>query len=281
MGQASFARTVAAFYDTHPINEQQILEKLKADGVDLARVTEDVLQNYDQDHYGGIAANDALATLAGIDDTCHILDVCSGMGGPSRYFAHNYGCRVTGIDLTESRVAGAIRLTALAGLGDKVGFQQGNALELPFPDQPFDVVVSQEGFCHIPDKALLATECVRVLKPGGRLAFTDVLATDKTDRETRDRLQEGMNFPELIRPGAYRDMLEDLGCSVQVHDLGKEWQEILTERLGMYRSLKDQTVRQFGEDRYAKWDDAYSFFVGLYETGKLGGGRFLARSTAT
>lgn len=280
MSTNAYWSTVTGFYDTHPINEQQILEKLQQDGVELDTLTEDILQNYDQDHYGGTAANDALASAARIDASTHVLDVCSGMGGPSRYLAHNLGCRVSGIDLTQSRVDGATRLTGLTGLTHLVDFRQGNALEMPFEDGKFDVVVSQEGFCHIPDKARLIPECVRVLKPGGRLAFTDILASSATTSATRERLLEGMNFPELITLDDYRGLLEKEGCQVEVENLSGHWQEILTERLAMYRSLKDQTVEQFGQERFEKWDDAYSFFVGLYESGELEGGRFVATRPA-
>lgn len=268
---------VAAFYETHPINEQQIRDKLKSDGIDPASVTEDTLQNYDQDHYGGVAANDALASLAAIDERCQVLDVCSGMGGPCRYLAHNYGCHVTGIDLTESRINGARRLTAIAGLADRVAFRNANALDQPFNDQTFDVAISQEAFCHIPDKNRLLAECVRVLKRGGRLAFTDILATDRTTEATRKRLEREMAFFELGSPGAYRDRLESLGCVVETQDISDEWRAILVDRLAMYRNLKEQTVDRFGRAHFDKWDSAYSHFVGLYETGELGGGRFLAR----
>ena len=279
MDKTAYWATLTGFYDTHPINEQQILDKLKHDGVALEGLNEDILQNYDQDHYGGLAANDALAALAGIDASCHVLDVCSGMGGPSRYFAHNFGCKISGIDLTQSRVDGARRLTEMTGLSHLVDYRQGNALDMPFDDAAFDVVISQEGFCHIPNKSQLIPECVRVLKPGGKLAFTDILASPKTTSATRERLLEGMNFPELITLGDYRAMLEREGCSVQVIDLSAEWQTILRERLEMYRSLKDQTIEQFGPERFAKWDEAYSFFVGLYECGELEGGRFLAQKS--
>ena len=57
-----------------------------------------------------------------------MLDVCSGMGGPARYLAHRLGCRVTGLDITESRYQGALRLTPLVGLDDLVDFRLGNAL---------------------------------------------------------------------------------------------------------------------------------------------------------
>ncbi len=59
--------------------------------------------------------------------------------------------------------------------------------------------------------------------------------------------------------------------------MSDEWRVILIDRLAMYRSLKDQTIERFGSTHFTKWDNAYSFFVGLYETGELGGGRFLAR----
>lgn len=278
MTQDQQVGAVTEFYETHPINEQQILDKLQGDGIDLANVSEDVLQNYDQDHYGGVEANDALATLAGIDDDCHVLDVCCGLGGPSRYLAQKYGCRVTGIDLTESRVEGAKRLTAMVGLDDNVTFQTGNALDLPFGDRTFDVVISQEAFCHIPDKDRLVAQCARVLKPGGRLAFTDVLATDSTTERTRERLQREMTFLELGSQHTYRRQLEREKCVVvEAQDVSDEWRVILIDRLAMYRSLKDQTVERFGDAHFTKWDNAYSFFVGLYETGELGGGRFLAR----
>lgn len=269
---------VVEFYDTHPINERQIVERLQRDGVDLTKVTEDVLQNFDQDHYGGVAANDVLATLAGIDDSSHVLDVCCGMGGPSRYLASHYGCQVTGIDLTESRIDGARRLTTLAGLDARVTFRRANALDMPFGDKTFDVLISQESFCHIPDKARLVAQCVRVLKPGGRIAFTDILTTEHTSEATKERLQREMTLQGLGSRESYCLALEREGCEiVEARDVSDQWRTILVDRLAMYRGLKDQTVERFGEAHFVKWDNAYSFFVGLYETGELGGGRFLAR----
>src|SRR5919106_1862624 len=99
------------FYETHPINEPQILHDLARDGVALEGLTEAVLQNYDQDHFGGLEAVDVLAHKAGIGPDTHVLDVCSGMGGPARYLANHRACRVTGLDITRSRHEGAIRLT--------------------------------------------------------------------------------------------------------------------------------------------------------------------------
>jgi len=129
---------VAGFYETHPINEDEILQKLSGRGLDLGRLTEQELKDFDQDHYGGVEAVEALAEAAEISEGQHVLDVGSGMGGPARWLAHSFGCHVTGLDLTDSRVLGARRLTERVGLSGLVKFVQGDATRMPFPMSNFD-----------------------------------------------------------------------------------------------------------------------------------------------
>lgn len=276
--QQSALASVVAYYDTHPINEDQIRAALAASGVAWDTLTEDILQRHDQDHFGGLEANDLLIARAGLRATDHVLDVCSGMGGPARYLAHRVGCRVTGLDLTESRYESAIRLTRQVKLDDRVAFKLGNALDMPFADATFDAVIGQEAWCHVPDKPRLIAECVRVVKPGGVIAFTDILRRDGLTAEDLARLGVEMTFPSLESLDGYRDLLVANGCAVEHReDLSERWTRILVDRLAMYRSLGDQTEKKFGAGRKAGWDQAYSFFVGLYQVGRLGGGRFVAR----
>jgi ubiquinone/menaquinone biosynthesis C-methylase UbiE len=277
----SQALGVVAFYDAHPINEDQILHTLAANGVALEGLTEDILQNHDQDHFGGIEANDMLAAQAGIAAHHLVLDVCSGMGGPARYLAHRVGCRVVGLDFTESRHLGAQRLTKLVGLDRLVSFRHGNALAMPFDDASFDVVIGQEAWCHVPDKPRLIAECARVVKPGGAIAFTDILRKPALSEAELARVNRGMPFPTLESLEGYAGLLAGSGCAVLLReDLTEEWARILVQRLAMYRGLKDETVRKFGAEHFRKWDETYAFFVGLYQEGKLGGGRFVARRAA-
>ena len=269
---------VVAFYDAHPINEEQILRTLAEQGIRLEGLTEDTLQNHDQDHFGGIEANDILAAQAGIARHHSVLDVCSGMGGPARYLANRIGCRVVGLDFTESRHLAAQRMTKLVGLDHLVSFRHGNALDMPFEDASFDVVIGQEAWCHVPDKPRLIAECARVVKPGGTIAFTDILCRPALSAEELARLTRGMPFPTLESFDGYAVLLEECGCEVLLReDLSEEWARILVQRLAMYRGLKDETVRRFGAEHFQKWDDTYAFFVSLYQEGKLGGGRFVAR----
>jgi sarcosine/dimethylglycine N-methyltransferase len=271
-------QSVIRFYETHPINEFEILEKLRAEGIDLGALTEEILKDYDQDHFGGLEAVDALAEKVGITRGAHVLDVCSGMGGPARYLAHRLGCRVTGLDITESRHEGAIRLTRLVGLDHLVDFRLGNALDMPFADAAFDVVIGQEAFAHVPDKPRLIAECVRVVQPGGIVAFTDILRRDGLSEAELGRLRRGMTFQSLETLDGYRRLLAERGCTVLAcDDLSAWWNEVLQRRLEMYRSLEDTTVAKFGEAHFRRWDETYAFFVGLFAAGRLGGGRFVAR----
>jgi sarcosine/dimethylglycine N-methyltransferase len=275
------ADAVIRFYDRHPINERQILHDLERDGVALKSLTEATLERYDQDHFGGLEAVDILAEKAGVGQSSHVLDVCSGMGGPARHLAHGLGCRVTGLDVTESRHVSAIRLTELVGLSHLVDFRLGDALAMPFAPMSFDVVIGQEAWAHVPDKPRLIAECARVVRPGGMIAFTDILRGLKLLPESRARLRRDMAFASFETLDGYARLLADNGCAVvERKDLTALWAEILVQRLALYRSLRDTTVARFGADHFRKWDDAYAFFVGLFAKRELGGGRLIARRLA-
>ena len=278
MANTTHSNLVNVFYNTHPISESQVLNKLEQTGADTSILTVELLQHHDQDHFGGLAATDALARHAKINESTHVLDLCCGLGGPARYLAYHHGCRVTGVDMNTDRLAGAVRLTERTKLQDRVLFHHANALQTGLADETFDVIVSQEAFCHIPNKKTLIAECVRLLKPGGRIVYTDILARNSMTNEIRSRLENEMVFSELSTLEQYCHLLEGKSCQVvEVEDLSDDWAQILIDRLAMYRSLKEQTVSSFGLAHFQKWDRTYSFFVGLYRSGELGGGRFVAR----
>jgi ubiquinone/menaquinone biosynthesis C-methylase UbiE len=269
---------VIRFYETHPINEEEILAKLEARGADLGTLAEEDFRDLDQDHYGGIPVLEALVELAGIGPEHHVLDVCSGMGGPARWVAHHLGARVTGLDFTASRVESARRLTDRVGLSDRVDFVHGDATDMPFPDAVFDVVISQESWLHVPDKAAVIASCARVLRPGGTIAFTDVVLRGHLTQDESDRLAAEMHAPGIAPVQRYLNLLAEHGCAVaSCEDLSEPWTGVLVDRLAMFRSLADTTTAKFGEAHFRSWDRTYAFFVGLFVTGVLGGARIVAR----
>jgi sarcosine/dimethylglycine N-methyltransferase len=264
--------TVERFYDFHPINAKQILDAVAARGIAADAITEEVLQHHDQDHYGGTVATDRLMVEAAVRPEDVVLDVCSGMGGPARYLAWKTGCDVTGLDITASRVEGATELTRIAGLSDSVRFVHGNALAMPFRDASFTLAVAQESFAHIPNKPRLLAECARVLRPTGRLVFSDILHRGNLSVPDMQRLSEGMTFSEIATVEGYAEQLRLCRMDVvRLVDLTEEWTRILVERRAMYRSLESQTVARLGREHFERYDRAYEHFVGLYQSGILAG----------
>ncbi|GLQ94387.1 class I SAM-dependent methyltransferase [Dyella acidisoli] len=144
-------------------------------GPEGQRLTSQQLSALDQFHTRGLAATAELAKLAGITADTSVLDVGSGIGGPARYLAETFGCRVAGIDLSEPFVDAARYLTERTGQAGQVSFQTASALALPFDDARFDVVLLQHVAMNIADRAQLYREIRRVLKSGGKLATFDVV----------------------------------------------------------------------------------------------------------
>jgi len=268
-------RAVVDFYDRHPINEAQILAALRRRGVDGRALVPEDLYELDQDHYGGLAAVEALGRRADIGPGSVVLDVCAGLGGPARFIAQRFGCRVVGLDLNPGRAAAGRRLTRRVGLERQVQMVNGDAQTLPFAAASFTGVVSQEGLLHVPDKAAVLAGCARVLVLGGRIAFSDWIATPRLDDGERRRLDEWMAATTLQSLAGYRALLTRAGFgSVEAEDLSSEWIVILRERVRMYAAMREDTVARFGLARYDEYNQLYAFFVGLVEAGKLGGARF-------
>ncbi|MDG9670514.1 methyltransferase domain-containing protein [Hahella sp. CR1] len=161
---------------TRPDVGSLILAALARAGKDLDQLTPEDLTPIDAFHIRGRAATLELAHVVALDAKKRVLDVGSGIGGTSRCLAQKFGCRVTGVDLTEEYWRAAAMLSAKVGLQALTEYRQGDAVNLPFEDETFDVVWSEHVAMNIPDKTQLYSEMYRVLKPGGVVAIYDILA---------------------------------------------------------------------------------------------------------
>jgi ubiquinone/menaquinone biosynthesis C-methylase UbiE len=132
----------------------------------------------DSFHPGGTRLTERLGELLALSPESHVLDVASGRGISAFHLAESFGCKVTGVDLSEENVRLATAEASQRGLAGQISFQHGDAERLPFGDEVFDAIICECAFCTFPSKPVAAGEFYRVLKPGGQLGLSDLTRSE-------------------------------------------------------------------------------------------------------
>lgn len=192
----------------------RILGALTKAGKNIDHLTIDDLAPVDEFHSRRRLATKELAALLAPSPAEHVIDIGSGLGGPSRYLAKTYGCRVSGVDLTPEFVEAATALTSRVGLTDLINFRVGSALDLPFPDARFGCAWSQNVAMNIADRPRYYAEMHRVLRPGGRVATQDVAIGNGDALDFPVMWADKPDISFLRTPEDTRAMLEAAGFRV-------------------------------------------------------------------
>lgn len=160
-----------------------------------------------------------IAESVAITDRDHVLDVGCGMGGPACQIAGITGAHVLGITPNATQLALAKAHAQDAGCTQRVRFGQGWADALPCADESMDVVLFFESACHFPDRLAFFKEAFRVLKPGGRLAGEDWLASDGLSDADLARhvapICDTWAIPSLGTCASYAAGMQDAGFHVE------------------------------------------------------------------
>jgi SAM-dependent methyltransferase len=234
----------------------------------------------EQIHVGGEMETEILAEKAGLEASSMVLDVCSAVGGPARHLARTIGCRVVGLDATPRMHDEALRRTKEAGLEGKVTYRLGNALDMPFRAGSFDVVWGQDAWCYVTDKARLISECARVVRPGGVVAFTDWLETGPLSNELWTALNSFMVFPYLETLDGYARLAETAGLSVvEREDLSPDFARHVQ---GYWEALTNgrraEIVAAYGRETYEAVERGLTMWRDASAAGRVGRGRIIART---
>lgn len=166
---------VAAHYGRESLVEA-LIARLAEHGIGRDAVTLEHLAALDQMHVRGHAATLELLDALEIRKRMKVLDVGAGIGGPARVLASRHDARVTALDLTPELCAASRTLNRLVGLSRRIAVVEGDATDLGFEDASFDRVVTIHASMNIERKRSLYREVRRVLKPGGRFGFYDIVA---------------------------------------------------------------------------------------------------------
>ena len=222
----------------------RLLESLQEVGYDLGRLSAADLVTFDELHVMGRQATVSLGRLAGLTDAMRVLDIGSGLGGSARTLAAEFGCHVTGIDLSEEFVDAAVALSERVGLAERVDFRHGDALNLPFEENQFDAVFMIHVNMNIADKKGLFAEAGRVLKPGGKLVLWEICRTEEPDLTYPVPWAEDESFSFLIPMAEMVSLVEAAGFSLpQVNDATGEAAEWVRSRLSPKRDRRPRLPR--------------------------------------
>ena len=159
--------------------------------------------------------NAKVAELAEVSKDSRVLDAGCGVGGTAIYMAKHFGCKVTGISITERQIELAKENAKKEGVDQLVDFQSQNFMQTTFPDESFDVIIGMESICYAEPKIDFLKEAKRLLKPGGRLVLAENLQgkEELSDKERRILYTDGFNgckVKSLDTETQYLDNLKSL-----------------------------------------------------------------------
>ena len=225
---------IIAHYHTDNISDVvlQAIEKEKGSLKDLKVHDLVPIEGF---HIRGRKSTVELSELLQIKPTDNILDVGSGLGGSARYLASQYGCHVVGLDLTPSYVSLAADLSELVGLQDLNTFKCGNALEMPFENDSFDILWVEHVQMNIFNKKEFILEISRVLKPFGRLAMNEVFKGEKGEPYLPAPWSSDKSTSFMVSSAHMKQLFENANFTVlewrDVTDISSQWFQGMLKRM--------------------------------------------------
>ena len=209
--QQQKAAAASEFYNAHfRKSASQIYAEINGEVVD---------EHFGQTSWLTAEEQDRLIAWLDLDADSRVLDVACGVGGPSLRMARRTGCSLVGIDIHEQGLMNANASAERERLADRVRFQRHDANDpLPFPDASFDAVVCIDAINHLKDRRKVLGEWARVLKPGGRVAFTDPITVTGPLTNEEIAIRTAIGFYLLVPAGYDERVIADAGLELLFHE---------------------------------------------------------------
>ena len=201
-----------------------------------------------------------------------LLDLGSGYGGAARYLTKKYGCQVTCLNLSETQNERNESLNKKNRLDHLITVMEGNFEDIPFSDNSFDVVWSQDAIVHSGNREQVLSEVDRVLMETGDFIFTDLMQTYDCPKSVLKPVLERIHLDSLGSFGFYVEQARKLDVKeIRVQDLSEHltthYQRVMEETIDRYDEMVETCGKEYidkmiqglkhwveaGENEYLSW----------------------------
>lgn len=196
---------------------------------------------------GGLRTTQDFCRRLRLGPSTRVLDIGVGTGGSAFYLAREFGCHVTGVDLSRNMVAIAEerRLKLSEEMQTRLEFKIADITTVNYPASTFDVIYSRDSILHIADKLTLYRRCLSWLKPGGQLLISDFCQGDQSLSEEFVKYRDHFGY-HLLTVSEYGRVIQEAGFEkVEAIDNTKYFVRCLTEDIASFKGRKDDFIKEF------------------------------------
>ena len=172
-----------------------------------------------------------------IDQNTKIIDLGGGFAGSARHLAKKFGCHVTVLNLSEAENKRGRKMNKEQGLDGLIDVVDGSFEDIPFPDESFDIVWSEDAILHSGERRKVITEASRVLKKGGEMIFTDPMQTDNCDESVLQPVYDRINLSSLGSPAFYKKACDEEGMKLE------SFEELQEQLINHYSVVLEETEK--------------------------------------
>ena len=213
-----------------------------------------------------------MASKLNLNANIKLLDLGSGYGGAARYLAKNFGFQVTCLNLSKTQNERNRSLNKKQNLDNLITVVEGNFEDIPYPEDSFDIVWSQDAIVHSANRELVVQEVVRVLNDSGEFIFTDLMQTNDCPKSILKPVLDRIQLDSLGSFGFYVEQGRKFGVKkTEVQDLSEHltthYQRVMEETQDRYVEMVEACGKEYidkmiqglkhwvkaGENDYLSW----------------------------